>query len=74
MARRETLQRELDAIAEVRAEEQALCDELRSVEKALRVGPLLGLGVPTVAMPCDVPWDDAHIQILRDWIAAGCPA
>ncbi len=56
VARRETLQRELDAIAEVRAEEQALCDELRSVEKALRVGPLLGLGVPTVAMPCDVPW------------------
>ena len=26
------------------------------------------------SMPCDVLGDDAHIQILRDWIAAGCPA
>ena len=26
------------------------------------------------SMPCDAPWDDARIQILRDWIANGCPA
>ena len=25
-------------------------------------------------MPCDVTWDDASIQTLRDWIDAGCPA
>jgi hypothetical protein len=26
------------------------------------------------SMPCDESWDDARIQLLRDWIAAGCPA
>lgn len=26
------------------------------------------------SMPCDVPWDDDRIQVLRDWIAVGCPA
>lgn len=55
-ARREVLRRELDAVAKVRREEQALCDELRSIEKALRVAPLHALGVPVIAMPCDVPW------------------
>ena len=24
-------------------------------------------------MPCDEPWDEAKIQILRDWIVAGSP-
>jgi hypothetical protein len=22
-------------------------------------------------MPCDEPWDETHIQMLREWIAAG---
>ena len=25
-------------------------------------------------MPCDEIWDEARIQTLRDWIAAGSPA
>jgi hypothetical protein len=25
-------------------------------------------------MPCDEAWDEAKIQLLRDWIAAGRPA
>jgi hypothetical protein len=24
-------------------------------------------------MPCDGPWDDDRLQVLRDWIAEGCP-
>ena len=24
-------------------------------------------------MPCDEPWQDEKIQMLRDWIAAGAP-
>ena len=24
-------------------------------------------------MPCDEPWQDEKIQMLRDWIAAGTP-
>lgn len=25
-------------------------------------------------MPCDEPWDEARLKILRDWIDTGCPA
>ncbi len=55
-ARREVLQRELESVARARQEEQALCDELRALEKALRVAPLQALAAPVVAIPCDVPW------------------
>jgi hypothetical protein len=24
-------------------------------------------------MPCDEPWPDERIAVLRTWIAAGCP-
>lgn len=24
-------------------------------------------------MPCDEPWEDGKIQMLRDWIAGGTP-
>jgi hypothetical protein len=24
-------------------------------------------------MPCDAPWDEHRLGVLRRWIAAGCP-
>ena len=26
------------------------------------------------SMPCDEPWDEARVDVLRQWIADGCPA
>lgn len=28
--------------------------------------------VEDLSMPCDDPWDDERIGLLRDWIAEGC--
>jgi hypothetical protein len=25
------------------------------------------------SMPCDEPWDQSHIQTLRQWVSEGCP-
>jgi hypothetical protein len=26
------------------------------------------------SMPCDGPWPDERVELLREWVDAGCPA
>jgi hypothetical protein len=28
--------------------------------------------VEDLTMPCDDPWDEERIQLLRDWVSEGC--